>query len=131
MWHERDPLEPFKPDIVRAAAKQPLDRRTTSATERAEAVRWEDYTIGEGFGYQATVESWLSDVFAAWNAARQVDDDTASATRSRIGEFLSGSTAKKFGRASYLHTLLSSARKRGLALIVDHITKIDRAISAA
>jgi hypothetical protein len=131
MWHERDPLEQFEPDIVKAAATRPLDPRTTSATERVEAVRWEGYTAGDDFAYGMTVEEWLSDVVMAWRAAGSVKNDTAGATRNMIGEFLTESTTKRSGRAWYLHTLLPSARKRGLALIVAHVTKIDRLLIAA
>ena len=55
--HEDDPLEEAEPDIVTAARKLALDRRTP-ARERTEAADWRDFMVGEDETYVSAVDSW-------------------------------------------------------------------------
>jgi hypothetical protein len=127
--HEDDPLEEAEPDVVTAAGKLPLDRRTP-ARERAEAAGWRDFMVGEDETYVSAVDSWRKDVVAAAVLARDVTRDDATDTRSQIARMLAG-WSKEHGPGGYIRSHLASAVKRSRRTLIADIRRIDKALAAA
>jgi hypothetical protein len=127
--HEDDPLEEAEPDVVTAARKLALDRRTP-ARERTEAADWRDFMVGEDETYVSAVDSWRKDVVAAAVLARDVTRDDATDTRSQIARMLAG-WAKEHGPGGYIRSHMASAVKRSRRTLITDIRRIDKALAAA
>ena len=122
-------LGEFEADVVTAARKLALDRRTP-ARERTEAADWRDFMVGEDETYVSAVDSWRKDVVAAAVLARDVTRDDATDTRSQIARMLAG-WAKEHGPGGYIRSHLASAVKRSRRTLITDIRRIDKALAAA
>lgn len=120
-------------DTAKAAAAQPLDKRTTPAHEVREAKAWRTNQMGEDALYREVVTSWQGDVKVYARLARDVSADDGpepTEVRERIGRVLTA-WLKPDHAMDVIRKHLPSAQRRGSTTIIADIQLIDERYRAA